>query len=497
MFRYIAHIRHIIAALSLALFSVSVIQGADQDLFDVFNLEIEGDIYGYITADIDGDRLQDIAVIYSPYSDLASRYIGLFLQKPTGFNRRADYLASLPKSAVQINAYDINQDEKAEIVIIDSEGVGVVTFNKNTGFSAANRIIRQKSIFAFPIAYGILTELFMFEINDRPGPEIIIPTAKGYVIYEKDETRDYKILNQLSVPISCRNTDKGLQEFSGRKNHDLQISLAGIHVLDGNLDGLNDLYFLWDKKLCVFFQDSTGNFAQTPDNEVDFYAANTRGYFQSQLIDYNGDRRPDLAVSYTSGGITNTETKIRLHPADTKGHINPNFTKEISLSDSHCNLILNDYDGDNRLEMVIPAIEIGSLAATKMLLMKKADLHLLIYPFENGLPSDEPSERLKYEFRFNFDDPLPTGEIIMDWSSDYNGDSQFDMIFSDGNGKIKFYWGKSKGYLSEKPDLEVSLEHALGIRPIRLSDASLSDVIIEHCMTGRIDRLTVLKNKNN
>ncbi|HDL03938.1 MAG TPA: hypothetical protein ENH25_07380, partial [candidate division Zixibacteria bacterium] len=66
---------------------------ADQDLFDIYTLEVEGDIYDYVTADFDGDRYTDIIVIYSPIDDFETRYIGLYLQKgSSGFRTIADYL---------------------------------------------------------------------------------------------------------------------------------------------------------------------------------------------------------------------------------------------------------------------------------------------------------------------------------------------------------------------------------------------------------------------
>ena len=146
--------------------------------------------------------------------------------------------------------------------------------------------------------------------------------------------------------------------------------------------------------------------------------------------------------------------------------------------------------------MAVPAIELGALAATKMFLMKNSDIHLLVYSFESGIPDDEPSRRMKYGFRFNFDDPQPASEVAVDWSADYTGDGLYDLVFSDGRGKLQFFWGNSSEYLSKKSDLEITLDHPSLIRPVRLG-GRFSDIIIEHNLSGRTDRLTVLKNKGN
>ncbi len=494
-------LKNVLISVFLLIFSglsINPLWAADQDFFDVYGLEIEGEIYGYLTGEFNGDDLTDIVIIYSPADDYSTRYLALFIQRNlTGFNPRADYLAELPQTAAQINATDINNDGRAEILIIDADGVGYFRFTQNVGFDGPIRLIRYKTVFAFPLFHGIITDPFVFEINGSRGWEIVIPAPRGYVVFEKGEDGNYQILNQLSVSIACRNTDRTMGDFSVRKNTDMTIRFASIHVLDGNLDGRNDIYFLWDRKLCCFFQDSTGNFSQAPDVSLTFFPSNSAGNFESQLVDYNNDQRPDIAVSCTSGGISNSETRIRFHVADANGRISAAYSKEISLSDSHCNMMVNDYDGDNVPELVIPAIELGSMAATKILLMKRADLNILIYPFKSGMPAKEPDKRRNYEFRFNLDDAQPTGEVAVDWSADYNGDRYKDLVFSSGKGELKFYWGEKKDYLSKKADLEIPLDHPSEIYPVKLNNGRHSDLIVRHNLNGRVDRLTVLKNKNN
>ncbi|UCD93592.1 MAG: VCBS repeat-containing protein, partial [Candidatus Zixiibacteriota bacterium] len=441
---------------------LSVVSGtvdaAEQDFFDIYSLEVEGEIFDFLADDFDGDGLNDIAVIYSPASDLDSRYVGLYLQEvQAGFRANADYLGMLPQTAAQIGAADLDGDGMAEIILVDSDGVSMMDLVASSGLSTPVRIVRQKTIFSFPLFGGIVSDPFLHDINGIPGPEIIIPTPRGYVIFERGDDGVYQILNQLSAPIICRNSDRDLKSFSRQRKVNLNVSLATIRVHDGNLDGRNDLYFLWDRRLCCYFQDSTGNFSEAPDVQLDFYPANADGFIQSRLIDLNGDRRPDATVSYTSGGITSAETKIRFYIADAGGRIGSQFRKEITLSDSHCNLFIDDFNADGSPELAVPAIELGALAATKMFLMKNSDIHLLVYPFENGVPDDEPTQRMKYGFRFNFDDPQPASEVAVDWSADYTGDGLYDLVFSDGKGKLQFFWGNSDEYLSKKSDLEIPL----------------------------------------
>ncbi len=468
-------------------------------MFDLYNLEVEGNIYDFVTGDFDGDRLTDIVIVYSPIDDMDSRYAGLYLQKGTdGFRPRADYLVPLPPSAVQMDSADIDGDGIDEILFVDGDGVSYLKYSNGSGLSRPIRLIKENTIFAIPSFTGIVIEPIARElISTNDSPEILIPINKGYAIYEKGENGKYQKLNQLNVNIASHSDRRGIRSFSAKRSPQVTIELPRIYNIDGNGDGRTDLYFLWDQKVATFFQDNTGNFSLDPDVEVHFFDGAPNGYLQSQLVDCNGDKRPDIAVSLTSGGVTNTETTIRYYLADNSGRISRTHAQEVNLSDSHCNLLVTDYNNDGRPEIVVPAVEMGAIAASKMFLLKKTDLYLLIYPIKNGLPATEPDKRIEYEFRFDFEHPNPTGEISINWSANYNYDILLDAVFSDGNGRLLFFWGNDKDYLSRRPDLEITLDHPSAVYPVHLNGGSLSDLIVEHNLTGRFDRLTVLKNRNN
>ncbi len=471
---------------------------ADQDFFDIYTLEIDGDISGFRTGDFNDDDLIDIVLVYSPADDFENRYMALFIQQAnTGFSTRADYLMALPSSVAQIDAGDVDDDGRTDIVFIDADGVSLFKFTSGGGLSGPQRLVRQKTIFSFPNFRGIISTPFLFDIIGDAALEMIIPTSRGYAIYEFGDNDEYELLNMLFAPIACYSGEKQFNDFYRAASAEISFSLASIEIVDGNLDGRKDIYFLWDRKVCCFYQDETGNFSQDPDLSLIFFPEYLKGYFRSRLFDYNNDKRPDVAILYTSGGLTNTETKIRFYIADNNGRIESGFRKELNLSDSHCNLIINDYDNDQVPELVIPAVELGSMAATKMLLMKKADLNLLIYPFQSGLPVNEPENRRAYEFRFNFEDPQPTMEVAVNWSADYNGDRFDDAVLCDGKGGVLFFWGQENEYLSKKADLKISLDHPSEIHPVHLNGGRLSDLIVEHNSGTRTDLLTVLKNRSN
>ncbi len=486
----------ILAALAVCLLFGSHLRAAEQEAFDIYPIQVEGKIYGQITGDFTGDNLKDVVIFYSPTDDPNTRFAGLCINLGSrGFADRPDYLMRLPQTAVQVDKLNIDSDPADEIVFLDADGAAYIDFDQATGLTNPRRLIRQKTIFAMPVFSGIINEPFFVKFNEMPDKVAIIPTSKGYVIFERDEVGTYEILNQLTLPIFCYNNQKELKDFRSDHTATFSTELASVRANDCNKDGLTDLYFLWGHKICCFIQDSTGNFPTEPNVNLSFYPENLDGFMQSWLADLNGDDRLDAVVSYTSGGITNAETTLSFYLCGPDGKLSKNNRQEIHLSDSHCNLIISDYNNDRQPELVVPALELGTIAATKMFLMKKADLHLLIYDLVGGIPEDEPRARKKLEFRFNFDQPQPTREVSVDWSTDFNNDNLRDLVFVDGGGNIKVYWGDYKDFLSNRPDIEIPLDHPATVIPVSLDNDGRADMVVEHNLTGKFDRITILKNK--
>ena len=235
---------------------------ADQDMFDLYNLEVEGDIFDFVSGDFDGDQLTDIVIVYSPIDDIGSRYAGLYLQKGNdGFRPRADYLVPLPGSAVQMDASDIDGDGIDEVLIIDGGGVSYLEYSGGSGLSRPIRLIEENTVYAIPSFLGIVVEPFVLDlISSNNGPEILLPIRRGFAIYEKSEAGNYRVLNQLNVSIFSSNYRQGIRSFSKKRSSRVTIELPEIYNRDGNGDGRSDLYFLWDHKICTFFQDNTGNY---------------------------------------------------------------------------------------------------------------------------------------------------------------------------------------------------------------------------------------------
>jgi hypothetical protein len=484
----------ILSSLSFAVAAIS----ADQDMFDVYPLKVNGEICNFIEGDFNGDALSDIGLVFSPSDSAELRLLSIYIQRPEkSFSAVPDRSIPLPPAAGQINAGDIDGDNIEEIVLIDSEGVLKYKYAPNPTSEEFVRIIRETTIYSLPLFRGIIVAPFIFEVLASVGRELIIPTLKGYNVYSPDGGGMFRSIGNLMTAPKCLNGGKGLRDFVDPAKSSFSVCLGSVVVSDGDQDGRQDIYLLYDRKLFCFTQGQTGDFAESAAWQIDFCSDCEDVFVQSRLVDLNDDNRLDLAASCAEGGITRAETKLRVHLAGGDGRISEKHGKEISLSDSHCNLMAGDVNNDRVREIIAPAVELGLIAVTKMILMKKADLHLLIYSLTGGLPENEPIARPRFEFQFNFDLVNPLQDVAMDWTGDYNGDNLPDLAFSDGFGRLRFFWGRINDFLSKKPDIEIVLEHPVGVYPLHLSGGGFSDLVVEHDSGGKWDQLTVLLNRNN
>lgn len=487
----------LITFLGVFVLGTTSVWAADQDMFDIYSLEVEGHIDGFVTGQFNDDNLTDLVVIYSPHSNRYTRYLGLYLQKATaGFRPRADYLITLPNSTAHLDVGDIDGDNFDEIVLIDFEGISIIKYSATSGLSEPRRLVTVRTIYTTSYVQGIFVEPFIYELTAQPGNELIVPTPGGYSIFNYTNNT-LKRTGRLTVPLAEHMTTVNTNDFSTQTKMQLQLVIPELKIIDGNLDGLEDIYFLWNNRVCCFYQNSENGFNQTPDFVRLNISGNYSGYTKSYLADCNNDKRPDLISISTSGGISNTETKLRLYLADQQGIIPENFTDEISLSDAYSNLLVNDYNFDNIPEIVIPAVEMGTFAATKIFLTKKTDMHLLIYNMNADHISNEPDKRLRYRFRFDFTDINPVSEVSFNWLGNYNSDRLRDAVYCDGEERLLFYWGHPTNYLSKNPDLEIPLDHPSQVFPVNLNGNKFSDLIVEHNLRGRYDRLSLLINKGN
>lgn len=479
----------------LSVFAINA-QAADQERFSVHELSVEGWVLGVLVADFNGDQLNDIAIIYQPTtSQDRRRFVGLFPQSSTsGFSPRPAQLTPLPASASQFQALDSDNDGIAEIAFIDHLGVQVLRMAQGGAFAPAARLARRETVYRASEFRGALLGDFAFELNGAPNPEFVVPTNSGVALYESVNEGGFELLSELRLEAIGAHSPRAF-DFFQRRRRAYVIEAPQVVALDGNLDGRQDLYFLWSDRVALFLQDESGAFSRTPDGVATLSDPSFDGTCTPTLADCNGDNRPDLVALRTHGGIAAAESLVDFYLSGPDGLFPARPNKTLALSQARTSLILTDITGDQIPELALPAVELGSVATIKMMMQRKGGLDLLLYPLQNGLPADDATLRRKLNFSLNYNAQYPDQEVLLNWSADYNGDGLKDLAYTDGAGNLKIYDGSRGSYLGDDPSVEVEIANAAELRPVTLNADSRTDLLIERTNSGRINGVWALLSK--
>lgn len=482
----------IVVVLFSSLFRLS--QAADQKTFVVHDLSVEGWILGTLTGDFSGDNLRDIAIIYLPTPAQGQRrYLGLFIQSSNGvFPARPSSVSPLPATAVHFQATDVNSDGVDEVLFIDDLGVQMMSWSADGGLGQPVRLARRETIYQAGVFQGALLSPFALELNGLPGKELIIPIADGVAVFERDNKGVFSLLNEMSVRSFGDHVNQSSRFFGRNRRRAYRIEVPQMHALDANLDGRTDLYLLWTRRASLFLQDESGNFSNSPDHSADFSSLTERATCFSQLIDCNGDNRPDAVVMKLRGGITAAECQVDIYLADQSGFLSERPDGALKLSQARATVLVTDINGDRLPELILPAVELGTASSVKMIMQKRGGLYLLAYKMLGGKPDPEAFFRKKFSFSLDYDLEAPDAEILFDWSSDYNNDGFKDLVFSNGANTLEFYYGSRRGDLPDNPSLEVPLANVVSLSPLDLNRDGKSDLLAERANSGRINGVWVL-----
>jgi len=472
----------------LILFSATIITAADDDFFSRQEIEFTGRIIGIREGDFNGDGRVDLAVITT--DNLDRRLLNIHLQRETErFPPLAGQILELSPSTNQLQCYDINLDGRDDIVTIDNQGLKLYQYRDN-GFDAEPHLLaRENTIFSGGIDGMILPHPVIQSIDNRPVA--FIPVINGMALYTLAEGK-MKILARLEFSHRLKRADRSVKLF-GNDQGFITMALPDIYLSDGTGDGRDDIYLGWPDRITIFGQTENGGFESNRHINFRFQESKGDNLCQAYLVDYDLDGRLDLICCRSRGGITGAVTDIDFFGSDRIRSNSRQPSHSLNIPDAVGNLMITDIDYNGNPELVVSAVEIGTMSTVQMMITNKTDFHILVYPIDNlGRPGSEPLVRREITCRLDFALADPTAGIRCDWSEDFNGDGWQDFVFADGGGRLMFYSGMADEYIEKKAGLAVELSDPDYIYPVRLNGDNKADLIIIHKNDGPTARITLL-----
>ena len=458
---------------------------ARDDFFLQQRIDVAGTILGCRTADFNGDGKTDIALLVAEPPD--RRVLQVYLQRESDrFPPSPGQSLTLSSSVNMIQSLDIDGDGRAELFTIDHDGLRQYNHDGKSFIDKPNARVPGPTVFTGGIEGGILPDKFIYNVSGRWI--VFLPIDEGFLLWEYRQEK-FQQLEKINFPHVIYKNDRPVKYFG---NPMCVFATTLPKIVIGEREGKSDIYLIWPDRLAIFPAGENGRFDNDETVHFRFQEAGG-GFCQSRLVDFDLDGRLDLVCSRSTGGISGAHTDIKLFGSDRFRHANITESHKIALTDVCGNLMIDNFDRVGGLELVVPAIELGTMSTVKMMITKKVDCHLLIYPIDNlGRPAREPKVRRKMTCRLNFEKADPTEDIRIDWSGDYDGDGLPDLVLADGGGKLMFYMGSSEEYLENKADMALDIPGPDIIHPVHLNADGRSDLIIIHKSDRQSARLTLL-----
>jgi hypothetical protein len=394
---------------------------------------------------------------------------------------------------------DVRQEAGREIIILGRDDVQQPVLEiyglavSGGSFVLLDKIVLTNTVFAFdlgePQAKGHQALYFLskdkieqYQLADpsQPGSLVNVQAVSSMYlvnsaasISQRDFARDLNNdgIDDFLLP-DFEQYNFWLSDCCGRHNGQNLPIAANLEVEDSSLtykdvelffadidqDGMNDVIYV-EKGVLQVFAQSKLQFnliaKQIPISEDiyginwwDIIEADGNKLDQSQLIhrkvedirDFNGDLIPDMAVRFTqSSGVLDRVNDYEFYLGQLKeGQLefpaSPSST--ISAEETLSDFQLVDLSDDGKQEVILSSFDLGISQIISALLAGSIDQDVLIFGMDDkGSYSAKPLISQEVELTFSLSSGR-SGEPLMK-VADVNGDKVKDLVFSDGEDKIR------------------------------------------------------------
>jgi hypothetical protein len=263
---------------------------------------------------------------------------------------------------------------------------------------------------------------------------------------------------------------------------ELYLDVPRVHVADVDGDGRGDLVTASRHEVRVFLQRADGRFAADADRVLPLALLGEEDHVRNQggarvdVRDWNGDGRADLLVSHTSGGILRAVTRTRLHEGREGGW---NLARPDQVFESRGGVSVDelvDLDGDGRPELVRAFLSLGILDLAEVFLQRSLDVEASIHRTSGGRFEEASWFRRRFAVGIDFDTLRPSG-FVPTVAHDWNGDGQTDLLAS-GDGTAIEIWLGGPEHRFSAPQATQPLDTGGRVRPAHLDGDGLLDLVL-------------------
>jgi hypothetical protein len=440
-----ARIRFAAIALSGLLTGVGHPAAADDDIFDIQEIDSPGRVVTAKFADFDGDQRVDLMLVsLAGIPPKESRTIWVYLGQDDGvFGAAPSHSLPLPPSSTVYDVADLKDTPGEELVLLRPDGVTIYSIANATGRlwnlpvtgpSTVGAADDERGFDAFRLVYT--------EFGNEPW--ILVPQIGVMSAISTDGT----LMAQIEVGQRA-NYFVASQSgpFSVESDIQLFLDVPKLTVGDVNGDGANDIIATTRHEIRVFLRAGDGSFPRQADQTIAIGLISSRDHIRgsgsvvSTLQDMTGDGRLDLMITHVEGSFAEAITSTYIfHNRDGLWNLAEPDDEFVSNGTMGSSLLV-DIDQDGLPDLVRIQLKFSVFEIIELLLTQEMDTRVLVHRLEpGGHFGTKPWVKKKISTGIDFDTFRPKG-FLPPTGLDLNGDGRMDFITSTNGKGIEVYLG--------------------------------------------------------
>jgi len=459
---------------------------AAQGPYEAIPFTFEGEIAACLHGDIDRDGDQDLVVIQRSSAALEPRCILNFIRQvgPGVFDFAGRQTFLLPNTGALYDLADVSGGRELELVELRVNGVYQYTLRGIAFLSEPSRLIEFPQPATFPqelesrahdfawalipdakeclaVPYASTMDLWVADDSGRftIGSTLPCGVLSGSASMRYDLPRPHEAPTPATVELFLRSGDRwyGLRR-SGPRSVDFQRRVVfEEHAAAGQLFSLGDVF-------------KSG----------------------SLVRDLNRDGTIDVVRWRNVGGVSQPTCVLEICFGPFNQSLPARPHAEISIEGVVGYPEFADLNGDEREDLVVCAVEVGTVAMAKSFVIKKVSPYLLAYRQrpDNSF-SVAPDARLQFDHRLDLDRPDPSPRPLFWVIEDLDGNGRDEICTQNGSDRLQIHEPVDQDLLPEDFD-RVECRNASLVEPIDLNGDARQDLILWHDRTPSEQSLTIL-----